>query len=119
MTLDDLAALARAATPGPWTERGRDVRHDRLVAEGRNPADSLGLGCEVDGPPEAGLRGRFERHADARYIAACSPEVIAALVSVAQAAEAVAGAYSTDPDSPGVYDPLTPMKAALATLEDR
>jgi len=37
---------------------------------------------------------------------------------VAQAAEAVAGAYSTDPDSPGVYDPLTPMKAALATLKE-
>src|SRR5690606_14600943 len=64
----------------PWVERGRDIDHDRFVAEGRNPADSAGLGCEVDGPPEAGHRGQFERHADAAYIAACDPQTILALL---------------------------------------
>jgi hypothetical protein len=87
MTLDDLAALAEQATPGPWAEVGRDVGHDEMVAAGMNPGDARGLGCEIEGPPEAWLRGQFARHADAAYIAACSPAVIKALVAVAKAAD--------------------------------
>lgn len=68
--LGELRRLLEAATPGPWTERGRDVDHDKFVADGKNPADVCGLGCEVEGPPEAWHRGQFERHADAALIVA-------------------------------------------------
>lgn len=90
-----LRTLAKAATPGPWVERGRDIDHDRFVAEGRNPADSAGLGCEVDGPPEAWHRGQFERHADAAYIAACDPQTILALLDELETLRAALGDIAT------------------------
>jgi len=83
-----LRALAEKATPGPWVESGRDVDHDRTVAEGRNPGDGCGLGCEVEGPPEAWLRGQFALHADAAYIAAVDPATILALLDDLDAAQA-------------------------------
>lgn len=76
----ELRKLAEAATPGPWTERGRDVGHDEMLAAGRNPGWSVGLGCEVKGPPEAELRGQFDLHADAAYIAAMHPQQTIALL---------------------------------------
>ena len=76
-TLADLRALADAATPGPWhSVLPGDVawahRHKyRCVAFGKRDSDYTT--CPLQPP-------------DARYIAACSPEVIKALVAVAEAA---------------------------------
>lgn len=72
MTLDDLAALAREATPGPWYVGSRN-EHGVV----RSPKHGL----VVSSPWTA--TGRAD--SDARYIAACSPEVIDALVEAARA----------------------------------
>ena len=76
MTLDELEALARAATPGPWVvqqpEVGSPFYIDTHTSEdGPEPV--------VASPMLAALR-------DAAYIAAWSPERILALVAVARAA---------------------------------
>jgi hypothetical protein len=63
---DSLRELLAKATPGPWREHGRDVDHDKFVAEGSNPGDI----CGIEGPPEAWLRGQFQNHADAALIVA-------------------------------------------------
>ena len=113
--LDKLDALAAAATPGPWTEHGRDVDHDKMVAAGRNPGDACGLGCEVEGPPEATLRGQFDRHADAAFIAACDPATIRDLVAAARAGEEVLRQSEPDDDFDGQYvDFLVPADAIEA-----
>lgn len=103
MTLDDLAALAREATPGPW-----------VADAGPGGFGTIFVGESI----EARGTWLFDREeatvADARYIAACSPEVIAALVSVAQAAEAVQATdhgLSLEPEWHAI-------DAALATLKE-
>lgn len=82
-----LRKLAEAATPGPWQEEGRDVDHDKMLARGDNPGDSVGLGCDVEGPPEGWMRGQFHRHADAAYIAAANPAAILRLLDRLEAVE--------------------------------
>jgi hypothetical protein len=101
-TIERLKVLEQAATPGPWTESGRDVDHDKFVAAGRNPGDACGLGCEIDGPPEASLRGQFHRHADAALIAEAR-NMLPALFALVEAAHgamrlayAVPGAFPDD-----------------------
>jgi len=74
--LDALAALAEAATPGPWT-------HD-------DESDYQGLvriWRDIDPPPVMTM-GRVHA-ADAAYIAAADPTTILALVERLRAAEAV------------------------------
>ena len=104
-TTDQLRALLAEATPGPWTESGRDVDHDRFVAEGKNPGDVAGLGCEIEGPPDGWLRGQFHRHADAALIVA-AVNALPALFDVVEAAAetlpvleyaAVQARYTFDP----------------------
>jgi hypothetical protein len=78
MTDERIAAISArsgAATAGPWTEHGRDVDHDKMVAGGRNPGDACGLACEIEGPPEAWHRGQFQKHSDADFIAHAREDV--------------------------------------------
>ena len=60
-------------TPVPWAARPRHGYPDR--------DEYCGLGWEIDGPPEAQLRGQFAKAADA-YKAAAAPEMLDALESV-------------------------------------
>lgn len=69
------AALAEAATPGPWRA---EHRHSYLDATDDEHND---LGLEIVGPPEASGRGQFARGADASFIAA-SREAVPALVAI-------------------------------------
>ena len=79
-TIEEMSGLIKTVgppldaehTPGPWT-----VRH-RCVGNSPNDDENCGLGLEVDGPPEAQLRGRFALAADAHLVAA-APELLAAL----------------------------------------
>lgn len=80
-----LKALAEGATPGPWSHRTSE--------------DPTGTG-EVESFVKAGLgTGRTVivvagiDHADARYIAAASPDVVLALVARIEALELDRGAY--------------------------
>ena len=88
MSRDTIRARVAASTDGPWVESGRDVDHDRFVSEGKNPGSACGLGCEVEGPPEPMLRGQFDRHADAVFVAHARQD-IPALLAVADAAAAI------------------------------
>ena len=110
--LSRVEAVLAAATDGPWREVGRDVDHDKMVAAGRNPGDACGLGCEVEGPPEAYLRGQFDRHADATFIAFARntyPEALA----VVRAARLVSQWH----DSIG-SGPIEELNAELGELAD-
>ena len=107
--LDDLEALARAATPGPWETylgayvveagRGPDVIDD--TAESSFNADVYG----------------WKPQDNAAYIAACSPERILALVAVARAAadlNVITGKTSPRGDMAG---DLVRLRAALYALD--
>jgi hypothetical protein len=94
----NLRKLHEAATAGPWVECGRDVGHDKMVAEGRNPGDACGLGCEIDGPPEAWLRGQFHNHADAALIVALRNAASFLLDVVDVAREVAESGYPPRPD---------------------
>jgi hypothetical protein len=84
MTLDDLAALAEQATPGPWTVQD----NGEWLEEGDERVSTY----KVIGPDYVEVEdGYYIRAGDATYIAACSPEVIKALVAVAKAAERMDG----------------------------
>lgn len=69
-SLTELRELADKATPGPWVDR-------------HPPGDSW-ISADVSGLTYIVAKGLDDP--DARYIAACSPEVIKALVAVAEAA---------------------------------
>jgi hypothetical protein len=58
-----LNQLKARATPGPWR-----VSH-RAYGCDENDDESAGLGLEIEGPPEPGLRGQFARSADAQLVA--------------------------------------------------
>jgi hypothetical protein len=95
MTLDELLSLAEGATPGPWevNDDERDcmvltAKDSRWVANVGNWARQNAAIGEADPGHESMLRNVFEFDtADAAYIAALSPEVVRALVRVAQVAE--------------------------------
>lgn len=69
--LDAIEALARAATPGPWKASGPDV-------------DMPGGGYAVVGTLGSMLPLTPQEEANARYIAALSPDVVLALVAAAR-----------------------------------
>lgn len=75
-TLDQLAALAAAATPGPWVQIDGTTTVDSMDGDDRWPlADALG------------------NAADAAYIAAADPATVQALVAVVRAAQAYRDAW--------------------------
>ena len=55
-----LRELKERATPGPWKVSHRSIGCDE------DDDESAGLGLEIEGPPEPGLRGQFARAADAQ-----------------------------------------------------
>lgn len=71
---EEIAAGTRyRPTPRPWTARHRHV-------DAQNHDDEIGgLGWEIEGPPEATLRGQFQRAADAHAVAA-NPDMLDALL---------------------------------------
>ena len=77
-TLADLRALAEQATPGPW--------HSILPGDVRW-SERHKYRCVAFGKRDSAYTTSALQPPDARYIAACSPEVITALVVVAEAAE--------------------------------
>ena len=62
-------------TPAPWRAVPRDSDNDGSQDE------RAGLGWDVEGPPEATLRGQFARAADAK-LAAAAPELLEALLGL-------------------------------------
>ncbi|MHB1524948.1 MAG: hypothetical protein ACYCZN_01485 [Candidatus Dormibacteria bacterium] len=67
--VEEIAKRLSEATPGPWRAQHRCV--------GCTDADdeSCGLGLEIEGPPEASMRGQFALGADARFIAAAPDDI--------------------------------------------
>lgn len=81
-TLDELLALAEQATPGPWHA---DEVYAGVDDDGEEVATGWFRDCDL-GTVDVGDYNTL-RWEDARYIAALSPEVVKALVAVAEAAE--------------------------------
>lgn len=77
--LDALEAAGKAASPRPWSV---SHRHASCTV---NDDEECGLGLEIEGPPEATMRGQFSRAADARLIA-LAVNLAAPLAAVARAA---------------------------------
>jgi hypothetical protein len=109
MTLAELRSLAKAATPGPW--------HVHRQPTGFTPRSWwLESEAEVD-------IADIERDPDAAYIAAASPDVVLALIAVAEAARDVQRADGVvargDIDSDSIWDDaMERQRSALADLED-
>lgn len=78
--VEEISKRLSEVTPGPWRAKHRCV--------GCTDADdeSCGLGLEIEGPPEASMRGQFALGADARFIAA-APDDIAYLLRQARTLE--------------------------------
>lgn len=93
--LDHLKALAAKATPGPWHRVGTGLPGvmSEQMREGvwRDVCSTLytarGAGAQEHS------ESQDEQIANAAYIGACSPEVIAALVEAAEAVEMLGGVY--------------------------
>ena len=83
LDLDALAALEKAATPGPWEF------YDRC-GKGPEATDSH-IGYEVEGPPQP-MRGQFERGADAVFVAAAR-NALPRLLALARAGERLAALW--------------------------
>lgn len=108
MTLDDLAALARAATPGRRTVEEDDEYWELYAGRGVDRHGyKLIKAAKADHPD---VECYWPAAADSAFVEACSPEVIAALVAVAQAAEPIA----RSDEHCGQDD----LDAALATLKE-
>lgn len=92
-SLTELRELADKATPGPWAVDDSDPSDVivRTALDLRWVANIGNWSRQLPLPPAADndrLRQVYEVDIrDARYIAACSPEVVKALVAVAEAAE--------------------------------
>lgn len=89
-------------TPGPWKVYHR---HERA---GPHSDEMAGLGWELEGPPEAMLRGQFAKAADAHLIAA-APDLLAALEAAHDILE-----DQYEPCEPGCACILHIVEAAIA-----
>lgn len=89
--LDDLEALAKAATPGPWTvlrESHGYPDDGQLYVVPSTPNDSVDCVAVVGAEPGA--------TADAAYIAALDPQTVLALIEQARLGEALLRAVETE-----------------------
>jgi hypothetical protein len=116
--LDEIEALAKAATPGPWQ---RLLSDDSLFVEAQNDHACANV-CRVTPViPGSGLSWRQRdmanpsRHeADAVFIAAANPATVLAMVEVIRAAIRMReGGHGTDSEQADEFD------AALAKLESK
>jgi len=83
--LDAIAALAEAATPGPWHVGYEDGSGESSIVAWEHE-DALGLDATVVmGGDVEGVTMGARSQADARYIAALPPDVALALVEAARA----------------------------------
>jgi hypothetical protein len=93
--LDELERLAKAATPGPWTRSSGTVNY-RVYGGDRSMVST----CQQVGRHSRKRMevAEAEGRANAAYIAACSPEVVAALVRCVQTADDVDRSISGEPE---------------------
>jgi len=80
LDLDDLEAKARAATPG-WRRQGTVEKHHVFIQHDHGIAPELGRVL-------LRMNEHFPYEADAAFVAACSPDVVLALVERVRRAEA-------------------------------
>lgn len=105
--ISELEAVARKATPGPWTAYTEcEGRCCWLVRQSVTDSDE---------PWEAeGITYPEASEVDARYIASLSPAVALRLLEIVKAAKAYAGR----PDFElGSYDEFTALRSALEGIE--
>src|SRR5690606_5034285 len=80
LDLDDLEAKARAATPG-WRRQGAAEKHHVFIQHDHGIAPELGRVL-------LRMNEHFPYEADAAFVAACSPDVVRALVERGRSAAA-------------------------------
>lgn len=107
MTLSELLKLAGEATKGPWSVRQGEVPDDTWVASDAEPPWEPHMALKLlwvrfwAGGTYEGKPYQQQSHRNASYIAACSPERIAALVRVAEISKLAVGS----PDKTPYYPP--------------
>lgn len=117
-SLTELKELADKATPGPWAVDDSDPSDVivRTALDLRWVANIGNWSRQLPLPPAADndrLRQVYEVDIrDARYIAACSPEVIRALVAVAEATERL-----TTPGDMSILDAVQRMSETRVALD--
>lgn len=104
MTLDQLEALCRGATPGEWHRVGAPwLPNDceTYVVAGNGDPHVSEMVCDFLDAGTAGVEDKYDaaewsarNDANAAYIAACSPDYILKLIRVARAARM----YASSPD---------------------
>lgn len=99
-SLTELKELADAATPGRWVSK--HPPGDAWVGVSITPLQAMRLFGTIT-PAEAVIAKGLDPD-DARYIAACSPEVVRALVAVAGAAEHMAWSLHALMDHPALWE---------------
>ena len=101
ISLSALERLAQAATPGPWcthvTGPHMDGSFDVISVESYNPHSQIVRTRGLTNNPE--------------YIAACSPDVILALLKVARASQKIL-------TIPGEFDMWVKLKEALDEVSE-
>jgi len=94
--LNELERLAKAATPGPWTNEGGAIKGEHSFHCNGVPRNSLGISSASYSETICKTYGFIELPqpaANAAYIAACSPDTVLRLIAeVAQLRAVVAAA---------------------------
>ena len=107
--LDELERLAKAATPGPWTNEGGAIKGEHSFHCNGVPRNSLGISSASYSETICKTYGFIELPqpaANAAYIAACSPDTVLRLVrEVALLREVVAAADAYRKACPPLGDP--------------
>jgi hypothetical protein len=104
MRLDELEAIARAATPGEWFVHDALGHAVAAVASKRIAADAL--------PPKSPA-------ADSTYIAAFSPARVLAMLAIVRAAKHVAYSNGFDAALPDKQERLRTALAAFDEMEGK
>ena len=106
MMLDELEKLAKAATPGPWTDVECRVECGSYCQGGSGV-------LFIDDTESNGIRSRWD---DLEFIAAANPETVLKLIAVARAAKE----QDRDQLKTGKYNLMLAQRVhkALAALEE-
>ncbi len=110
--LDRLGELAGKATPGPWVASPNNPE----IPDSHWSVDRFDH-REQDDAKNPVISDAFRRGADAQYIAAASPSVVAALVRIAIAAKAVDRLDCEMDSTQEIEDALAALSAALSAVE--
>lgn len=102
MNIEQLRAVLKAATPGPWEHRFGDAHHGVYFAE----TETQNIARNIAG---RGNFGMIEEQANAKFIATFNPELVGKLLDELEAARKVIEMGDHESDC-HIYDGIIEMK---------